>query len=89
MPFDWLQPHRVKRPQNRKAMYLRELQERAALLRRLGYSRGHARSRLAANVAWDFEIGAGTSAVGGDDIDHILDETWKRGGPAAGGAPTL
>ena len=38
----------------REAMYRSELEERAALLHRLGYAKDKTRARLAANLAWDF-----------------------------------
>ena len=41
----------------REAMYRSELEERAALLQRLGYAKDKARARLAANLAWDFPDG--------------------------------
>ncbi len=88
-PFDWLEPRRVKRPPMREAAYRREIEDRAALLRRLNYSRPAARTRLLQNIDWDFEIGAGPRVLNAADVDAILDQTWKRGGPASGGAPIL
>lgn len=88
-PFDWLEPRRVKRPSMREAAYRREIEDRAALLRRLDYSRALARRRLLENIDWDFEVGAGPRALSAADVDAILDQTWKRGGPASGGAPVL
>ena len=41
----------------REAMYRSELEDRAALLQRLGYAKDKARARLAANLAWDFPDG--------------------------------
>ena len=38
----------------REAMYRAELEERAALLHRLGHGKQQTRARLAANLAWDF-----------------------------------
>src|SRR5262249_20348910 len=55
--FRWYEAKRPTRsPEKRAAMYRRELEERAALLFRLGYSQKHTLRRLAANVAWDFEL---------------------------------
>ena len=92
MPFDWYHSKRVTPPQQahaRQAMYRRELSERAAMLRRLGYDRKAAQQRLLANADWDFEVGPGKNAVSADEIDKILDEAYSRGGPASGGSPTL
>lgn len=89
VPFDWLEPRRVKRPSQREAAYRREIEDRAALLHRLDYARPLARRRLLENIAWDFEVGAGPRILGEAEVDAILDQTWKRGGPASGGAPIL
>lgn len=88
-PFDWLEPRRVQRPPTREAMYRREIEDRAALLHRLNFSRPLARQRLLENIDWDFEIGAGPRILGPAEVDAILDQTWKRGGPTSGGAPIL
>ncbi len=81
--FDWLdvkRPHYTK--EKRHAMYRHELEERAALLHRLGYSRKQAQSRLRANVAWDFELhGKPKHAV---DVDQIVEAVYRRGGVASG-----
>ena len=61
-PFDWMDPRRNPdrgkiEKARREAMYRGELEERAALLQRLGYDKDRARARLAANLAWDFRDG--------------------------------
>ena len=86
MSFPWLHTKRVP-PQGREAMYRRELEERAALLFRLGYPKASARARLAANVAWDFEIGGGAAPAGGE-IDAVVDAVYRRGGLRSG-PPTV
>ncbi len=57
--FDWMKPHRAparaKIDADRRAgMYRAEIEERAALLARLGHGRDGVRARLAANLNWDF-----------------------------------
>ena len=86
MPFDWMNPKRVP-PRGRAAMYRRELEERAALLYRLGYGKARARARIGANVAWDFEVGA-RDAPSPRDIDAVVDAVYRRGGMTSG-APTV
>lgn len=71
----------------REAMYLREMEERAALLFRLRYPKDEARRRLRGNVLWDFELHRKPAFV--DRADAIVAEVWKRGGRARGGAPSL
>jgi len=87
MPFDWMHPRRVP-SRGRDAMYRREMEERAALLFRLGFPQARARDRLAANVAWDFEIGGGSSAPAKKEIDQVVDAIYRRGGLRSG-APTV
>lgn len=82
VPFDWLQnsaglPANV-RSARRQAMYRAELAERASLLRRLNFSRDRARRRLAANVAWEFEIGAGAGAPTAKDIDAVVSAAYGK-----------
>ncbi len=86
MPFDWLHPKRVA-PAGRDAMYRREIEDRAALLYRLGYPKAEARSRLAANVAWDFEVGAGEPPTS-QQIDEAIEAIYHRGGRSSG-SPTV
>jgi hypothetical protein len=70
-------------------MYRRELEERAALLYRLGYSAQRCKARLAANVAWDFELhGRPRHAA---EVDKVVDAVYRRGQGrvTAGGTPTV
>jgi hypothetical protein len=79
-PFDWLEtPKRKTKADNqrRDEMYRRELEDRAALLFRLGYSSKRAKARLAGNVAWDFELhGRPRHAA---EVDKIVDAVYRRG----------
>jgi hypothetical protein len=86
-PFDWMEAKRnpeVARAQKarREAMYRTELEERAALLQRLGHGKDAARGRLQANMRWDFDGGEAPIKVA--DIDAIVDRVY---GGAAGGRP--
>jgi len=86
--FDWMTPA-TPAGRNRSAreeMYLAELRERAALLRRLNYDKAEARARLRANVAWDFELHSQPGFL--SKIDGIVEDVYGRGG-TAGGPPTL
>lgn len=62
--------------ESRDAMYHRELEERAALLLRLGRSPAFVKSRLAGNVDWDFELHARPSHAA--DVDKIVDAAARR-----------
>ena len=80
-PFDWMEPKRnpeAARQQKgrREAMYRAELEERAALLARLGRGRAQARARLQANLAWDFERGG--SPITAAQIDAIVERAFDR-----------
>jgi hypothetical protein len=88
-PFDWMDPKRnlqaIRAEKGRRAaMYRTELEERAAMLQRLGYARERVRARLAGNVAWDFE--RGDSPISSADIDAIVDRIYG-GGAAVKPAP--
>jgi hypothetical protein len=88
VPFDWMEPKRnveaAKAQRGRReAMYRSELEERAALLHRLGRSRDEARARLQANLAWDFERGG--SPLSPAQIDGIVDKVF--GSANGGGRP--
>jgi hypothetical protein len=69
----------------RDEMYRRELEDRAALLLRLGYPAERTKARLHANVRWDFEMRGTARHVG--DIDKIVDQVYRRGGGS--GPPTV
>lgn len=94
-PFDWMEPRRNAdrakiEKTRRETMYRAELEERAALLQRLGYGRDRTRARLAANLAWDFDGGkAGKSPLDAAAIDAIVDKVFNgKSEPATGrGAP--
>jgi hypothetical protein len=88
-PFDWMVAKRnptVARAQNdrREAMYRAELEERAALLHRLGRSKDEARARVHANARWDFEGREGP--VKAADIDAIVDRVFGGAGTNKAGA---
>ena len=84
-PFDWMEPKRnpeaVRLQRGRReAMYRTELEERAALLSRLGHGKAGVRARLVANIAWDFERGG--SPITPAHIDAIVDRVFGSA-PAA------
>jgi hypothetical protein len=85
--FDYLQtPKRRPNNQRRDEMYRSELEERAAMLFRLGYNIKRAKARLHANIAWDFELhGRPRHAA---DVDKIVDAVYRRGG-RSGGTPSV
>jgi hypothetical protein len=81
-PFDWLEAKQnpdVARAQKarREAMYRAELEERAALLHRLGQPKEAARARLAANLRWDFE--GREAPVKASDVDAIVERVYGSG----------
>jgi hypothetical protein len=81
--FSWWEVKRVPgNSERREAMFRRELEERAALLHRLGYSAKHAKQRLRANVEWDFDLSKKPKHLG--EVDRIVDSVYRRGGIASG-----
>jgi hypothetical protein len=91
MPFDWYRsgPNAAKASgkhvAGRDRMYVTELEEKAAMLLRLGYDREHAKMRLRANVSWEFELHRKPALAA--RIDQIVEAVYSRGG-RAGGEPT-
>jgi hypothetical protein len=86
-PFDWMEPRRSPErgkleKTRREAMYRGELEERAAMLQRLGYDKGRTRARLAANLAWDFPADA--RPLDDAALDAIVDRLFN--GVASGRA---
>jgi hypothetical protein len=79
-------PRRKLNDEARQAMYRRELEERAALLYRLGYSQKRCRERLRGNVAWDFELHGRPRHSA--EVDRIVDTVYRRGA-VSGGAPSV
>lgn len=78
-PFDWMVAKRnpeVARAQKarREAMYKTELEERAALLQRMGHGKDTARARLHANLRWDFD--GREAPLKPADVDAILDRVY-------------
>jgi hypothetical protein len=96
-PFDWLEPRRnpARRPleaAGRAAMYRTEIEERAALLGRLGHGRDQTRLRLLANLDWDFS--PATRPLDDKEVDGILDRVFGastlpngKSSPRAKGGP--
>ena len=85
--FSWWEAKRVPgSPEKREAMFRRELEERAALLHRLGYSAKQAKHRLRANVEWDFELSQKNKVTPKHlgEVDRIVDSVYRRGGIASG-----
>jgi hypothetical protein len=86
-PFDWMEPRRNPDrgkidKARREAMYRVELEERAALLHRLGYGKDKTRARLAANLAWDFPNGS--KPLDGAALDAIVDRLFDGAAPGRG-----
>jgi hypothetical protein len=86
-PFDWMEPRRNPErgkvdKARREAMYRLELEERAALLQRLGYGKERTRARLVANLTWDFPNGS--KPLDGAALDAIVDRLFD--GAATGRA---
>ena len=86
MSFPWYEPKRKKIDSARRDEVLRqELEDRAALLCRLGYSKQRTKARLKANVQWDYELHG--KARHDKDIDKIVEAVFRRGGGS--GPPTV
>ena len=78
MPFDWMEPKRPNNAGKGKAEIIRELEQRAALLQRLGYDVGHTTRRCLANLHWDFE-GTGDPPISDTDVERLVVARFKSG----------
>ncbi len=92
MPFDWLHadvPEALARTfaARSEAASLREAEERAAMLCRLGYSRADAKRRVIGNVRWEWELHGTPKFLA--SLDALVDGVYARGGRARGGSPVL
>ena len=76
--FPWTDTKRTAKANeaSRRAMYKQELEERAAMLLRLGYPVAAVRARLHANVAWDFALEARPRHAA--EVDAIVDAVARR-----------
>ena len=59
-----------------RAMFKKEIEERAALLLRLGYKAGDVKSRLRKSVDWDFDLSDVPDHA--SEVDRIVDDVYKR-----------
>jgi hypothetical protein len=84
-PFDWMEPRRSagqakSDKAHRVAMYRVELEERAALLHRLGHGKQQTHARLAANLRWDFSPEKPPLDLAA--LDAIVDRVFGQSPPA-------
>lgn len=92
MPFPWLHsevPAAYAATFARKAevAHLREAEERAGLLCRLGYGRAEAKRRVCGNVRWEWELHGVPRFLA--KLDAIVDGVYARGGRTRVGPPVL
>ena len=85
MPFDWLHADvssalAATFASKAEAAHLREAEERAALLCRLGYARADAKRRVRGNVRWEWEMHGMPRFIA--RLDAIVDAVYARGGRA-------
>lgn len=86
--FVWTEPAKSRavteqHARARETMYRRELEQRAALLLRLGRGPAYVKARLAANLAWDFDLGPTSPKpiappLSQSEIDKIVDGVQRR-----------
>jgi hypothetical protein len=62
--------------ERRRAMYRREIEDRAALLMRLGYKAAAVKSRLKKSVDWDFDMNKTPEHA--REVERIVDDVYKR-----------
>jgi hypothetical protein len=62
--------------EQRRAMFKKEIEDRAGLLLRLGYKASDVKSRLRKSVDWDFDLSDVPDHAG--EVDRIVDDVFKR-----------
>ena len=62
--------------EQRRAMYKKEIEDRAGLLLRLGYAARDVKARLKKSVDWDFDLHARPDHA--SEVDRIVDDVYKR-----------
>jgi len=62
--------------EQRRAMYKKEIEDRAGLLLRLGYQARDVKARLRKTVDWDFDLQDKPDHAG--EVDRIVDDVYKR-----------
>lgn len=92
MPFDWLRADvpaalRATFAMKAESAHLREAEERAALLCRLGYPRPEAKRRVRGNVRWEWELCGMPRFI--TKLDALVDSVYARGGRTRTGPPVL
>ena len=92
MPFPWLHAETsvafsATFAKKAEASHLQEIEERAGLLCRLGYSRTDAKRRIRGNVRWEWELHGMPRFF--SKLDGIVDGVYSRGGRARQGPPIL
>jgi hypothetical protein len=91
MPFTWYHPDipETFKVAGSKAsrMYTTELQERAALLMRLGFSMEETTRRLRGYVSWDFELHEAPEHLA--RVKELVEKVYKTCRYGAGGPPSL
>ena len=65
-----------KDAERRRAMYRQEIEDRAALLMRLGHKAPAVKARLKKSVDWDFDLHKAPEHA--REVDRIVDEVYKR-----------
>ena len=60
----------------RRAMYRKEIEDRAGLLLRLGHTARDVKARLKKSVDWDFDLQDTPDHA--SEVDRIVDDVYKR-----------
>ena len=63
-------------PERRREMFKREIEDRTALLLRLGYAAKDVKARLKKSVDWDFDLQKTPDYAA--EVDRIVDDVFKR-----------
>ena len=77
MSFDWMHAPHTPNPAQLRHQLGREISQRAAMLRRLGYAQEATAARCQQNLAWEFEVGA-AAPLGAADVAALVKAVYER-----------
>ena len=87
MPFDYLHSsiprNYLNAGEKAESQYLKELEERASLLYRLGFDEDSAKKRLRGNLAWDWECNPRPAFVESikNAVEGIVEKIYSKPKP--------
>jgi hypothetical protein len=77
MSFDWMHAPHTPNPDQLRHQIAREISEKAAMLRRLGYGQEGTAARCLLNLEWEFEVGP-AAPLAAADVAALVKAVYDR-----------